>query len=106
MPMGIHLFSRHFARTIDDVIMPHAIRKRLARALAMLQNKHVEVPSRKHDNLPVLFFHLPGRGAKIARRKEAATWKSTTFNALVRRVIPMQATTLRKWRGSSFLSRD
>ena len=38
---------------IDDVIMPHATRKRIARALAMLKNKHVEVPKRKHDNLPV-----------------------------------------------------
>ena len=39
--------------TIDDVIMPHATRKRIARALAMLRNKHVEWPARKHDNLPV-----------------------------------------------------
>jgi len=38
---------------IDDVIMPHATRKRIARALAMLKNKHVEMPGRKHDNLPV-----------------------------------------------------
>ena len=38
---------------IDDVIMPHSTRRRLARALAMLKNKHVEMPSRKHDNLPV-----------------------------------------------------
>ncbi|MBI5784560.1 MAG: acyl-CoA carboxylase subunit beta [Rhodocyclales bacterium] len=38
---------------IDDVIMPHSTRRRLARALAMLRNKHVEMPARKHDNLPV-----------------------------------------------------
>ena len=38
---------------IDDVIMPHSTRKRIARALAMLKNKHVEQPRRKHDNLPV-----------------------------------------------------
>lgn len=38
---------------IDDVIMPNATRKRLARVLAMLRYKYVEVPSRKHDNLPV-----------------------------------------------------
>jgi propionyl-CoA carboxylase beta chain len=38
---------------IDDVIMPNATRRRLARALAMLKNKHVEMLSRKHDNLPV-----------------------------------------------------
>jgi propionyl-CoA carboxylase beta subunit len=39
--------------TIDDMIMPHATRKRIARALAMLRNKHVETPGRKHNNLPV-----------------------------------------------------
>jgi propionyl-CoA carboxylase beta chain len=38
---------------IDEVIMPHATRKRIARALAMLRNKHVEMPARKHDNLPL-----------------------------------------------------
>ena len=50
--------------TIDDVIMLHATRLRgadkstwsaqgKARALSMLRNKHVEMPGRKHDNLPV-----------------------------------------------------
>jgi propionyl-CoA carboxylase beta chain len=38
---------------IDDVIMPHSTRQRLARALAMLKGKKVEMPARKHDNLPV-----------------------------------------------------
>src|SRR5688572_23833149 len=38
---------------IDDVIMPHATRARIARALAMLRDKRVEMPARKHDNLPV-----------------------------------------------------
>jgi len=38
---------------IDDVIMPHATRKRIARALAMLRGKQVEMPRRKHDNMPV-----------------------------------------------------
>jgi propionyl-CoA carboxylase beta chain len=38
---------------IDDVIMPHSTRRRIARALAMLKGKKVEMPSRKHDNLPV-----------------------------------------------------
>jgi propionyl-CoA carboxylase beta chain len=33
--------------------MPHATRRRISRALAMLKNKHVEQPRRKHDNLPV-----------------------------------------------------
>ena len=38
---------------IDDVIMPHSTRKRIARALAMLRTKKVEVPAKKHDNLPL-----------------------------------------------------
>jgi propionyl-CoA carboxylase beta chain len=38
---------------IDDVIMPHSTRKRIARALAMLRGKKVELPARKHDNLPL-----------------------------------------------------
>ncbi len=38
---------------IDDVIMPHATRRRICRALAMLRGKQVEWPARKHDNLPV-----------------------------------------------------
>jgi len=38
---------------IDDVIMPHSTRRRIARALAMLRTKKVEMPARKHDNLPL-----------------------------------------------------
>jgi propionyl-CoA carboxylase beta chain len=38
---------------IDDVIMPRQTRRRLARALAMLRGKKVEMPAKKHDNLPV-----------------------------------------------------
>ena len=38
---------------IDDVIMPHSTRKRIARALAMLRDKKVEIPAKKHDNLPL-----------------------------------------------------
>ena len=38
---------------IDDVIMPNATRPRIAQALAMLRGKTVEMPGRKHDNLPV-----------------------------------------------------
>jgi propionyl-CoA carboxylase beta chain len=38
---------------IDEVIMPHSTRRRMARALAMLRTKHVEQPWRKHDNLPL-----------------------------------------------------
>src|SRR5215207_4148724 len=38
---------------IDEVIMPSATRRRVARALAMLKGKQVEMPARKHDNLPL-----------------------------------------------------
>src|SRR5919204_127820 len=38
---------------IDDVIMPHSTRRRIARALAMLKDKQVEMPAKKHDNLPL-----------------------------------------------------
>jgi propionyl-CoA carboxylase beta chain len=38
---------------IDDVIMPHSTRRRIGRALALLRGKKVEMPPRKHDNLPL-----------------------------------------------------
>ena len=38
---------------VDEVIMPHSTRRRLARALAMLRTKKLEQPLRKHDNMPV-----------------------------------------------------
>jgi propionyl-CoA carboxylase beta chain len=38
---------------IDEVIKPHSSRRRIARALAMLRGKKVEMPARKHDNLPL-----------------------------------------------------
>ncbi|MCA3565657.1 MAG: acyl-CoA carboxylase subunit beta [Methylocystis sp.] len=38
---------------IDEVIMPHSTRRRIARALAMLAAKEVERPWKKHDNLPL-----------------------------------------------------
>src|SRR6202521_1103225 len=38
---------------IDDVIPPHSTRRRIARALALLGGKKVEMPARKHDNLPL-----------------------------------------------------
>jgi propionyl-CoA carboxylase beta chain len=34
------------------MIMPHLTRRRIARALAMLRGTKVEMPGRKHDNLP------------------------------------------------------
>ena len=36
-----------------DVIMPHGTRRRLCRALALLRNKELENPWKKHDNLPL-----------------------------------------------------
>ena len=38
---------------IDEVIAPHATRRRVARALAMLRTKKAEKPWRKHDNIPL-----------------------------------------------------
>lgn len=38
---------------IDDVIMPHGTRRRLCKALAMLKNKQLQNPWKKHDNLPL-----------------------------------------------------
>jgi propionyl-CoA carboxylase beta chain len=38
---------------IDEVIMPHGTRKRIARAFAILRNKVLENPWRKHGNIPL-----------------------------------------------------
>jgi propionyl-CoA carboxylase beta chain len=38
---------------IDDVIMPHSTRRRIARALKTLKNKKLENPWKKHDNIPL-----------------------------------------------------
>ena len=38
---------------IDDVIIPHSTRKRVARSLAMLRDKQIENPWRKHGNIPL-----------------------------------------------------
>ncbi|HVO02701.1 MAG TPA: carboxyl transferase domain-containing protein, partial [Candidatus Cybelea sp.] len=38
---------------IDDVIMPHSTRKRICRSLAMLREKQLENPWKKHDNIPL-----------------------------------------------------
>jgi propionyl-CoA carboxylase beta chain len=38
---------------IDDVIMPHNTRWRLCRSLAMLRDKKLENPWKKHSNLPL-----------------------------------------------------
>jgi propionyl-CoA carboxylase beta chain len=38
---------------IDEVIRPRSTRRLIARALAMLRHKKVELPPRKHDNLPL-----------------------------------------------------
>ncbi len=38
---------------IDDVILPRSTRRRVARALDLLRRKRIELPARKHDNLPL-----------------------------------------------------
>lgn len=38
---------------IDDVIMPRSTRKRVCRSLAMLREKKLENPMKKHDNIPL-----------------------------------------------------
>jgi propionyl-CoA carboxylase beta chain len=38
---------------IDDVIMPRGTRRRLCRAFAMLREKRLENPWKKHDNIPL-----------------------------------------------------
>lgn len=38
---------------IDDVIFPRTTRKRICRSLAMLQNKELKNPYKKHDNIPL-----------------------------------------------------
>ena len=38
---------------VDDVITPHETRKRVCRSLAMLRDKELDNPWRKHDNIPL-----------------------------------------------------
>ena len=38
---------------IDDVIMPHSTRRRIAKALRALKHKKLENPWKKHDNIPL-----------------------------------------------------
>mgnify|MGYP002072305406 CR=1 FL=1 len=38
---------------LDDVIMPHSTRRRVARALDMLKTKQLDNPWKKHDNIPL-----------------------------------------------------
>jgi len=38
---------------IDDIIMPHSTRKRIARSLRQLKTKKVTNPPKKHDNIPL-----------------------------------------------------
>ena len=48
--------SRYFAGArgfIDDVIQPHETRKRICRSLAMLKDKKLDNPWRKHGNIPL-----------------------------------------------------
>jgi propionyl-CoA carboxylase beta chain len=38
---------------IDDVILPHSTRRRIARGLKLLKSKAVDIPWKKHDNIPL-----------------------------------------------------
>lgn len=38
---------------IDDIIMPHSTRRRVAKALRQLKTKNVTNPAKKHDNIPL-----------------------------------------------------
>ena len=38
---------------IDEVILPRNTRRRICRSLNMLRNKTVDVPWKKHDNIPL-----------------------------------------------------
>ena len=38
---------------LDEVIMPHSTRKRVARALNLLRHKELANPWKKHDNIPL-----------------------------------------------------
>ncbi|MDX1431445.1 MAG: acyl-CoA carboxylase subunit beta [Gammaproteobacteria bacterium] len=38
---------------IDDIIMPHNTRMRICRSLAMLKDKHLDNPWKKHGNIPL-----------------------------------------------------
>jgi len=38
---------------IDEVIMPHSTRRRVARAFEILKGKKVTGPAKKHDNIPL-----------------------------------------------------
>jgi propionyl-CoA carboxylase beta chain len=38
---------------IDEVIMPHSTRRRVARAFASLRGKQLKNPWKKHDNIPL-----------------------------------------------------
>ena len=38
---------------IDEIIMPHSTRRRVAKALRLLKNKELQNPWKKHDNIPL-----------------------------------------------------
>ncbi len=38
---------------IDDVIHPHSTRRRICKALTLLRNKQIDLPKRKHPNIPL-----------------------------------------------------
>ena len=38
---------------VDEVIMPHSTRRRVARAFELLKGKQANAPAKKHDNIPL-----------------------------------------------------
>jgi propionyl-CoA carboxylase beta chain len=38
---------------VDEVILPRDTRRKLIKAFAMLENKDVPLPNRKHGNIPL-----------------------------------------------------
>jgi propionyl-CoA carboxylase beta chain len=38
---------------VDEVILPNETRRKLIKAFAMLENKEVQRPNRKHGNIPL-----------------------------------------------------
>ena len=78
---------------IDDVIMPHETRKRICRSLAMLRDKKVENPWRKHEQHSAL-IPAPGgepgpshqrTGHSACSRKSSSPTAATSREAAQRR---------------------
>ena len=56
---------------IDEVIMPHSTRRRVAMGLRKLRNKQLENPWKKHDNIPLLEADFVGIAAPYRSRSRS-----------------------------------